>query len=34
MRWLDEQQRAWDERLDRFGAYLHHLQQGVTNEPS
>lgn len=34
-RWLEEQQRAWDERLDRFGAYLHHLQQGVTDdEPS
>ncbi len=33
-RWLEEQQRAWDERLDRFGAYLHHLQQGVTDEQS
>ena len=34
MRWLEEQQRDWDERLDRFGAYLHHLQHGVTDEPS
>jgi DNA-binding transcriptional ArsR family regulator len=33
-RWLEEQQRAWDERLDRLGAYLHHVQQGVTDEPS
>jgi DNA-binding transcriptional ArsR family regulator len=33
-RWIEEQQRAWDERLDRFGAYLHHLQHGVIDEPS
>ena len=33
-RWLEEQQRAWDERLHRLGTYLHHLQQGVADESS
>ena len=33
-RWLEEQQRDWNERLDRFGTYLQQLQQGITDEPS
>lgn len=33
-RWLEQQQRAWDDRLDRLDAYLHDLQQGLTDEPA
>jgi DNA-binding transcriptional ArsR family regulator len=30
--WIDQHQRAWSDRLDRFDTYLAHVKQGMPDE--